>query len=77
MYFSKGGSMFSHDSCLFIWLLKLNWFPTDVVYFIYCIRIDHGFSNGGMHTTAITLTILFWYAALIKKMKYKKVYNLS
>jgi hypothetical protein len=41
------------------------------------IRIDNGFSNGGMHTTAITLTILFWYAALIKKMKHKKVYNLS
>jgi hypothetical protein len=37
------------------------------------IRTDNGFSNGGMHTTTITLTIIYRYAALIKKMKYKEV----
>jgi len=30
------------------------------------IRTDNGFSNGGMHTIISTLTIVFWYAALIK-----------
>jgi hypothetical protein len=36
-------------------------------------KIDNGLSNGGMHTTTITLTILYLYVALIKTMKYKKV----
>jgi len=29
------------------------------------IRIDSGFSNGGMHTITSTLTIVYWYVALI------------
>jgi len=30
------------------------------------IRIDNGFSNGSMHTITSTLTIVYWYAVLIK-----------
>jgi hypothetical protein len=30
------------------------------------IRIDNGFSNVGMHAITGTLTIVYWYAALIK-----------
>jgi len=30
------------------------------------IRIDNGFSNGGMHTITSTLTIVYGYTALIK-----------
>ena len=30
------------------------------------IRIYNGFSNSGMHTITGTLTIIYWYAALIK-----------
>ena len=30
------------------------------------IKIDNGFSNGGMHNITSTLTIVYWYAALIQ-----------
>jgi hypothetical protein len=35
-------------------------------------HLKHGFSNCGTRTTTGTPTIVYWYAALIKKSKYKK-----
>jgi hypothetical protein len=44
------------------------WFmyPTHAAYFRNYIRIDNDFSNGGLCTTTSALTIVYWYAALIK-----------
>ena len=52
-----GAITFPHVSCVYLWLLDLNWFPTHVAYFMN-IRIDNGFSNGSMHTITSTLTIV-------------------
>jgi hypothetical protein len=35
-------------------------------------HLVYGFSNCGKRTTTGTPTIVYWYAALIKKSKYKK-----
>jgi len=37
-----------------------------MAHFMNYIRINNGFSNGGMHTITSTLTIVYWYAALIQ-----------
>jgi hypothetical protein len=35
------------------------------------VRIFNGFSNGGTHTITSTPTTVYWYAALIKNLKYE------
>ena len=40
-------------------------YPTHAAYFRNYIRTDNGFSNSCTHTTTSTLTIAYWYAALI------------
>ena len=61
-----GAITFPHVSCVYLWLLDLNWLPTHVAYFMKYIRIDNCFSNGGMHTITGALTTVYWCAAFIK-----------
>jgi len=60
---------------VYLWLFDLNWISTHVAYFMKYIRTDNGFSNSGMHTITSTLTIVYWYAALIKiwNIKFNKL----
>jgi len=48
-------------------------YPTHIAYFKNYIRTGNGFSNSGMRIAVSTLTTVYWYAALLKIIKFVKV----